>query len=662
MGKLHQECNPRPTSIAGDHRAARVSPRLSAKAVLGVAAIFALSFLSLPVLAVTANSSSATGQTQTSSPAANESPAEPQEAPPVARLSDVEGTVQIVRNHQTEFSHAVMNMPITQGSRIDTGPDGRAEIEFEDGSVARITPNSSLGIENLANGANGTLETTLGQRTGLVYYELRSDPKTPFTVLIGNGTAITPKLNSTFRVDLSATPHALAVIDGGVQVEGASGAYQAQVHQGQMIDFHPTADSQYKIADGIIPNGFDQWNDQRDELAAKEAAKQTPARVQQGAGSIMDGGPGFGWGDLDTYGGWYGLPGNGMVWQPYGVGPGFDPYGYGAWANIGGFGVSWVSGYPWGWLPFQCGGWSYINSFGWGWSPGGCGFGGIGFGLGYGGYGYGGYGYGGGYGYYGRGRRPYARIYRAPAGYRRPVPPAALRAGLHGGRPMENLIHVGSAATVARQFTTNRQNASHTVRYNGMKIAPLHSMMRGVNVPVRNAALYNNYSAHAFPNGVRNTLMARTGGLRTASLRNSVRGGRMGNFQARGGRSMGNLRNQHGSSMARRGVAFNSARSRGFAQHSFGGMNRGPNSGFAAANRQSFGMNHAAFGQHTVFGSHGSFGGGAFRSGAGGFRGSGFSGGAGRSFGGASRGFGGGGFHGGGGGGGHGGGGGGHGR
>ena len=302
----------------------------------------------------------------------------------VVRLSDVEGTVQIVRNNQTEFSHAVMNMPLTQGSRIETGPDGRAEIEFEDGSVTRITPNSSLNLAKLDIASDGALETTLEQASGLVYYELRSDSRSAFTVIFGES-KVAPTVNSTFRVNLASLPAELAVIDGRVQVNGISNDYTAEVPQGKAIEFQPSNGAQYTIADGIIPNGFDDWNDQRDEEAAKQAENQTAARVQQGGGSIMDGGLGFGWGDLDAYGGWYPLPGYGMVWQPYGVGPGFDPYGFGDWADIGGFGVSWVSGYPWGWLPFRCGGWSYIGSFGWGWAPGGCGFGGFAYG-GFGGY------------------------------------------------------------------------------------------------------------------------------------------------------------------------------------------------------------------------------------------------------------------------------------
>ncbi len=227
----------------------------------------------------------------------------------VVRLSDVEGTVQIVRNNQTEFSHAVMNMPLTQGTEIETGPDGRAEVEFEDGSVARITPNSALSLANLNTSSGGTLETTLEQPKGLVYYELRSDPRSAFTVDFGDN-KVTPTVNSTFRVNLGANPAELAVIDGNVQVQGTNSETAIAVPKGKTFELQPSGSSPYTIADGIIPNGFDQWNDQRDEEAAKQAASQTTARAQQGGGSMLEGG--YGWGDLDSYGGWYPIPGYGM--------------------------------------------------------------------------------------------------------------------------------------------------------------------------------------------------------------------------------------------------------------------------------------------------------------------------------------------------------------
>lgn len=425
----------------------------------------------------------------------------------VARLSNVEGTVEILRGTTLEFSHAVMNMPLAEGVTVRTDDSGRAEIEFEDGSVARITPNSSLVITHLTRSADGTLDTSLRQRAGLAYYELRSDPHYPFHVTFAQE-AVSPTVNSTFRVDLGAAPPALAVLDGSVRVQGSgnpSGSYFVEVRQGHTIQFRPsaTAPAPYTVADWIAPNGFDDWNQQLDQEAAEQAQNQTPARVQQGGGSIMD--SGIGWSDLDTYGGWFPLPGYGMVWQPWGIGPGFDPYGFGMWADYGGFGYTWISAWPWGWLPFHYGMWTYIGGFGWGWLPGQYPF--------WGGYGYGYYGGAVGYGRY---RYPYTNVFRGPRGYVAPAPPALVH-----GRPPVRVERVGNWAEMRSRSgarITGLRSVSgrvprvepHPVKFRGTKVAPLHSTMAGVRVPVRNAALYNNYPAHAFGGNVRSAIEQRT--------------------------------------------------------------------------------------------------------------------------------------------------------
>lgn len=56
-----------------------------------------------------------------------EAPAAQQNVP-VARLSDVEGPVQMARGADVQFSQAAMNMPLLESSRVNTGVDGRAEI------------------------------------------------------------------------------------------------------------------------------------------------------------------------------------------------------------------------------------------------------------------------------------------------------------------------------------------------------------------------------------------------------------------------------------------------------------------------------------------------------------------------------------------------------
>ena len=67
----------------------------------------------------------------------------------VARVSFVQGSVQLLAGQGANFEQAVMNMPVLDGSRLQTGGDGQAEVEFGDGSVARLTPNSSLQFGHL---------------------------------------------------------------------------------------------------------------------------------------------------------------------------------------------------------------------------------------------------------------------------------------------------------------------------------------------------------------------------------------------------------------------------------------------------------------------------------------------------------------------------------
>src|SRR3982751_6119353 len=67
----------------------------------------------------------------------------------IVRLSDVQGSVQIDKNTGLGFEEAFINLPITQGTQLRTGDRGRAEVEFEDGSSMRLTPNTTVQFNKL---------------------------------------------------------------------------------------------------------------------------------------------------------------------------------------------------------------------------------------------------------------------------------------------------------------------------------------------------------------------------------------------------------------------------------------------------------------------------------------------------------------------------------
>ena len=71
------------------------------------------------------------------------------------RLAFVEGQVQISQGGQVLANPAVANAPLFEGTQVATADDGRAEIQFEDGSVARLSPNSSLTLSVLRQQSEG---------------------------------------------------------------------------------------------------------------------------------------------------------------------------------------------------------------------------------------------------------------------------------------------------------------------------------------------------------------------------------------------------------------------------------------------------------------------------------------------------------------------------
>jgi FecR protein len=278
----------------------------------------------------------------------------------VARVSFVQGSVQLLAGQGAGFQQAVLNMPVLDGSSLQAGGDGQAEVEFSDGSVARLTPNSSLQFDHV-----GQDQVQLQQLSGLAYYEFNvGDGHPPFSVQFSD-VYVQPSANSIFRLGLDAGWE-VAVISGSVNVQGRS---IPAVPVGQNQSIRSNADNSggpYTIAQGINGDSWDNWNQDRDQAIAQEASQQTP--VRDGSANPQD----ENWNDLDADGNWYPVEGAGDVWVPAGVGAGWDPYGAGYWAYYPTFGYTWVSSYPWGWLPYHCGAWNYY-SFGWGWAPGGCG-------------------------------------------------------------------------------------------------------------------------------------------------------------------------------------------------------------------------------------------------------------------------------------------------
>ena len=335
-----------------------------------------------------------------------------------ARLTFLQGTVMINSAQNAVGVPGQVNLPLLAGVQVATGSDGQAEVEFEDGSVARLTPNSALSLDVLTVDPNGVFTTGISLLQGLAYFELRATPQYRYTLNAG-GDVLSPVENTTVRVNFDEPPAIFAVLDGTAQVarqsgpggEAPSAGYETQVRTGESLRADAADANRYFLTQQIDGDSWDQWNEDMDQTAAAQAADSTPVR------NDYAGAQGYGWSDLDANGSWYNVPGQGPVWQPNVAADesDFDPYGNGAWVAYPGTGYLWASSYPWGWTPYRCGSWSYFGGFGWGWAPGvSCG------GLGWGFFGGGGL----------------VNIGLVPSGYRPIRVPIAHPGGGAGSRPI----------------------------------------------------------------------------------------------------------------------------------------------------------------------------------------------------------------------------------
>jgi hypothetical protein len=331
------------------------------------------------------------------------------------RLSIVEGQVRLSHLSASGSEHpltddAVANTPLFQGTGIQTGDDGRAEIQFEDGSIARIPPDSALTLSVLKPG-----QTELALNSGLGYFELKSagDSTTgPIKVRFGSAAAVATG-SAVFRIKLDEAPGEVAVFDGSLHIDGQSGA-AADLHGGESAKL-----DSFSVAESIEPDSWDAWNSDRDQALNAAAGSTTVAT----SGMPQSANPA--WGDLNQSGNWYDVPGEGSVWSPYEASDSsWDPYGDGYWMNTPGYGYTWVSGESWGYMPYQCGMWNWYGGFGWGWAPGGCSP------------------------WWGAGGLWAINVGRGPFGWRAPVRPPRPR-GIGGPQPGGSVARVGPAPIIS---------------------------------------------------------------------------------------------------------------------------------------------------------------------------------------------------------------------
>ncbi|HTH52533.1 MAG TPA: FecR family protein [Edaphobacter sp.] len=275
----------------------------------------------------------------------------------IVRLSQAIGHIGLDRGNGN-VEATMQNMPIVENSRLATGKDGYAEVEFEDGSTLRIAPDSQVNFPRLILRSTGAKATTVQLIKGMMYVNLQRTKDTEFTVETGN-TVMTVNPATHMRLSLENSKATLTVFNGNVAMQ--NGAVTTAVEKKRSVTFDPVTPPQtFEVAKKVEEIPYDEWD--------KKAIDYHDHYMNTKAfGSSLYS---YGISDLNYYGSFSNIGGCGSMWRPYFVDATWSPYSNGVWAWYQGAGYSWVSPYPWGWMPYHSGSWAYCSGAGWGWRPG----------------------------------------------------------------------------------------------------------------------------------------------------------------------------------------------------------------------------------------------------------------------------------------------------
>jgi hypothetical protein len=269
-------------------------------------------------------------------------------------LSQVRGKVDIDRHIGRGYEEAFANVPITGGTKLHTDV-GLAEVEFEDNSTFRLTPDTEVEFTLLKRAVTGSTISAVNVLHGLVYANLANTKGNTFTITAGKA-SVAMKPNSHIRLAMDGLNSNLSVLDGSVEFTDPF-AYTSTLTHKKSLSFDATGDKQPEFAK-MQESPFDEWDKNGNDYQKLYASQ----RMSGGAGL-------YGSSDLNYYGS-FTNSGCGSMWRPYFASAGWSPYDNGMWAYYPSVGYSWVSPYPWGWLPFHSGNRVNCGGAGWGWQPG----------------------------------------------------------------------------------------------------------------------------------------------------------------------------------------------------------------------------------------------------------------------------------------------------
>lgn len=267
----------------------------------------------------------------------------------VARISVVNGDVSVRRGDSGDWVAAAVNAPLVVEDTLATGPNSRAEVQFDYANMLRLSSNAEARFTELEHRRYQVqLARGLAEFSVLRDSDAEVDISTP-TV------SVRPSKRGRYRIHVMEDQTEITVRSGEVEVYTPTGV--ERVTSGRSILVRSgAAGPEFQAVNAMPRDEFDRWSEDRDRKLERTAGYRYVSP------SI------YGVEDLDAHGRWVYDPPYGWVWVPR-VSPGWAPYSHGRWVWQDWYGWTWVGYEPWGWAPYHWGRW-YHGHHGWCWYPG----------------------------------------------------------------------------------------------------------------------------------------------------------------------------------------------------------------------------------------------------------------------------------------------------
>lgn len=266
-----------------------------------------------------------------------------------ARISMVQGEVQVRAEEDDEWLPAGVNSPIDEGDSVWAPAGSRVEIQFRNGTTLRLEGRTIIDLVDIEL-AQQRVHVTSGRlyvKTGYRADDLQVD--------WGDASVLIER-KSRLKIDLLANgDEEVAIIKGAASVQSAG--ERTRVRAGEIITLRD-----YRGSD-IVPlrpvDEWEKWNTKRDKQLAgrKRADNYLPEELVVYEDELANNGD---WVVVEEYG---------YVWRPrVSVSADWAPYREGRWVWRGGDYV-WITSESWGWAPYHYGRWAFLSGRGWCWVP-----------------------------------------------------------------------------------------------------------------------------------------------------------------------------------------------------------------------------------------------------------------------------------------------------